>query len=386
MSASTTRLPAVPLIAAGLALLAAVAVTAAGPAYGQFDEQPEQALWVPDAPVHAVAVHAGTVYLGGPFTALTTTSTGEVLASQHLAALDAGTGQPVPGWSASADADVRALAVSADGSQLFAGGAFVTVNDAQRRHLAALSTVDGSLVPTWRPSASGMVRDLLVVGDRLYVGGAFSALSGVPDKGLAALVASTGKRDPAFRASTDKTVHGLTRIGTSLVVAGAFTAVNGVPRRSLATIGLGSGALSSWAPDRVCPDCGNYWDVATDGQRVYVGSSGPGGWAGAYLPGTARPTWTLRADGDVQAVAVADGVLYAGGHFRLQFDGLPRTQLAAVNPATGAVVQGFAPKLVKSYPGVWALASTPDHLHVGGDFEGVVNRGRSPFYARFRTS
>jgi len=363
----------------------ATVVTTALPAYARFDDQPASSAWQPDGPVHAVVERAGVVYIGGPFTSLRNPSTGAVMPAEHLAALDASTGEPLPGWSASADADVRALAVSPDGTRLLAGGAFVSVGGEVRRHLAALSTADGSVISSWKPSATGMVRDLLVVDDRLYVGGTFSSVEGSGQKGLAALVLSTGERDPAFSAFTDKPVYDLTRVGRSLVAAGTFGTVNGSPRQSLAALDLTSGALSPWAPRRVCASCSTYWDVATDGQRVYVGASGPGGWAGAYALGLNRPRWVTQADGDVQAVTVADGLLYLGGHFR-QFNQQPRAQLAAVVPATGAVDPGFAPEMKASYPGVWALTASSDHLYAAGDFEGVVRRGRSPYFAAFPTS
>jgi len=92
-----------------------------------------------------------------------------------------------------------------------------------------------------------------------------------------------------------------------------------------------------------------------------------------------------QADGDVQAVTVAGGLLYLGGHFR-QFNRQPRAQLAAVVPVTGAVDPGFAPEMKASYPGVWALTASSDRLYAAGDFEGVVRRGRSPYFAVFPTS
>jgi len=271
---STTRRTVRATVTVFLAAIATF-VTTALPAHAQFDDQPASAAWQPDGPVHAVVERAGVVYIGGPFTSLRNPSTGAVLPAEHLAALDAGTGEPVPGWSASADADVRALAVSADGARLLAGGAFVNVGGEVHRHLAALSTADGSVISSWKPSATGMVRDLLVVDDRLYVGGTFSSVEGSRQRGLAALVLSTGERDPAFNAFTDKPVYGLTRVGQSLVAAGTFGTVNGLPRQSLAALDLTSGALRPWAPSRVCGSCATYWDVATDGRRVYVGTSAP---------------------------------------------------------------------------------------------------------------
>ena len=61
----------------------------------------------------------------------------------------------------------------------------------------------------------------------------------------------------------------------------------------------------------------------------------------------------------------------------------PRTILAALNPATGAVAPDFAPRFVTTLPGVWALDATADRLYVGGHFTaaGPSPPRRFPYFA-----
>ena len=61
--------------------------------------------------------------------------------------------------------------------------------------------------------------------------------------------------------------------------------------------------------------------------------------------------------------------------------------LAAVDRTTGLVDPDFVPKLYGTYPGVWALSSSPTTLYAGGHFTGVRSGGvnnRVPYYAAFR--
>ncbi len=358
----------------GLAGAAVASVGLAAPASAAYPNDPAPQAWTADGPVHALKVAGGRVYVGQT--------------NGGIVALDASTGALV--WSASTDGDVRALTVSADGTRVFAGGGFVTVNGQTHRRLVALSATDGSVVTDWKASTGGMVRDLVVTGDTMYVGGNFGASNGVSQRGLAAVSVSTGKRVASFNAFVNKNVYALAIAGSRLVAAGNYTSVNNVARNSLASFDLSSGALTSWYPARVCTQCPSYWDIAVDQTNVYVGSSGPGGQLGSFNLSTGQIPWKfIHADGDVQAVTVAsDGLVYFGGHFG-QFAGssnTPRTLLAAANPANGSIDPNFAPKLFTTYPGVWALDSTPSRLYAGGYFTGVRSgtvNNKVPYYAVF---
>ena len=64
---------------------------------------------------------------------------------------------------------------------------------------------------------------------------------------------------------------------------------------------------------------------------------------------------------------------------------VPRTQLAALDPATGAIDPDFRPRFVDSYPGIWALAATSTRLYAGGYFSaaGASPPRQHPYFAMF---
>jgi hypothetical protein len=127
-------------------------------------------------------------------------------------------------------------------------------------------------------------------------------------------------------------------------------------------------------------------DQATN--RVYVGGSfttidGSGVHAqhAAAFDATSGNllSFNARADKAILALLPANGVLYLGGQFT-SLGGTPRGMLAAVDPATGAVLPTFAPPTI-----AWSGSNSPDvrtlvlgadgngapMLYVGGHFDTV---------------
>jgi hypothetical protein len=335
--------------------------------------------------VYAVAVQGDRVYLGGKFTALKNPATGEQIPAGGLAALDRTSGAPI--WTAKANGEVRSLAVAADGSKVFAGGDFSAVNGATANRLVALASASGNRVTSWQASASGTVRDLVVAGSDLYVAGRFGKVNGAGRSGLARLDVSSGALESwkAQTAGGRPVALSLSADGQSLVVGGDFTSLAGAARTYLGSVSTATGQASGWAPAPACANC-NVLDVDSDSAAAYVATAGPGGHLAGYANATGNRLWSKSADGDVQAVAVYNGEVYAGGHFAATFGGASRVQLAAVKATTGAVT-AFAPKMLgKPFPGVWALAAAPDALFVGGAFTGVGTATAQARYARFPTS
>lgn len=345
----------------GLCLSLLLSVIAVPPAAAVYPDDPiGPTAWVPNGPVHAVVASGSRVFVGGAFTG-------------GVVALDASTSALL--WSGGANGDVRALAVSGDGTHVIAGGAFTTVGGATHRKLASLQVASGAVEPRWRASAGGTVRDIVVRGDVAYFGGAFRKHNGLVQQGLGAVLVSTGKAFPAFGIATDANVHALASSGDRLFVGGRFTSVGGQPRNALGSVDLASNSLEPWTPPRACGSCNLYWDVLVDSGTVYT--AGRNGAAVAAFDGmTGARGWAVPANGDAQALALADGLLYAGGHFgQIGSPAEPRSILAALDPATGALDPDFLPRFVTTYPGIWALEATSPTLYVGGHFTGA---GASP--------
>jgi outer membrane protein assembly factor BamB len=341
--------------AAAASLVVAVSGTLglASPASAAFDPGPVGPVWTPDGPVHAIAVAGGRVFVGGSF-------------SGGVVALSASTGALA--WKGNANGDVRALAVSADGRSVIAGGAFTAVGGATHRKLALLSASTGVVDPKWRAAAGGMVRDIVVSGDTAYFGGSFKRHNGTVQSNLGAVSTTPGQNAvprAGFDASSDGIVYALDLSGSRLVIGGKFTSLSGSPRNQLGSFNVSTNSLDGWRPEAACSGCNLYWDLTVDGNTVYAVSRNYGA-ATAVDLGTGKRLWRTSANGDAQAVTLVDGQLYVGGHFST-IKGVDRKILAQLNPATGAV-QAFSSRFVGSFPGIWAMDSTSQRMYVGGHF------------------
>jgi hypothetical protein len=352
----------------------------AAPAHADYGASPITLPWNPAGPVHASLSNNGVVYLGG-----------KLDGTGGIAAVDAASGNLL--WLVPANNDVRALALSPNGSTLYAGGNFTTVDGATHSHLVAINVADHSVVSSWKARAGGGVRDLIATGGDVYVAGKITTVGGVAQRGIGAVDAATGARDASFAFSADNDVLGLALTGGQLILSGSFTHINGVARNELASIDLSSTTLTSWAPAKLCSGCDQYWDVQTDGTNAYVATSGNA--AGAFNLTTGLQPWRIiRGTGDFQAVWLpGDGKVYFGGHFGLGVWSGPMPQnivdaklLVSVFIANGQIDPSWTPMLYKAYPGVWTFTSTDGKLWVGGDFTGEQVNGKNnkkPYLAAY---
>ncbi len=102
----------------------------------------------------AVTATANAVYVGGGFLGL-----GNGTLRNNLAAFSSSTGAVLP-WNPNADYTVWALAVTADGSSVFAGGGFEKVGGQAAYGLAKIGAAGaGALDDTWKPSVRNAGKD-----------------------------------------------------------------------------------------------------------------------------------------------------------------------------------------------------------------------------------
>ncbi|MCX7019712.1 MAG: fibronectin type III domain-containing protein [Candidatus Sumerlaeota bacterium] len=223
--------------------------------------------WNPNANnvVLALAVSGDglTVYAGGGFTTVNGTTT-----RMRIAALDATGAGTATTWNPNANDIVNALAVSGDGTTVYAGGQFTNIGGQPRKYIAALDAA-GNAITTWNPSASGNVSTIAVSGTTVYVGGAFvTSIGGASRNRIAALNASDGLAT-AWNPNANSYVYALAVSGTTVYAGGAFTTVNGTtPRNRLAALNA-TGTATTWDPN-----AGNYVGalaVSGDGSTVYAG-------------------------------------------------------------------------------------------------------------------
>jgi hypothetical protein len=283
----------------------------------------------PDAYVSTLKVHGQSVYVSGGFSLIG----GQ---PRHgIAVLDKNTGA-AGAW----DPDVRGVglgsvfALEAGRGTVYFGGLFSSVGGVPRFALAAVDSVTGQAT-SWQPSLDSWVYALALRGDTLFVGGEFFTVNGVPRAHLAAI--STEDASPLdWSADANGPVQVLALGPRGLFVHGAFDSIGGAARRQLASITYGSSAVTEWTPSvgssiggstrvlgMVATDTavyvGGWFDLALGEQRGHLVAFDPT--RGALLP------WDPAILGDVWALAIAEGRVFAGGRF-LQVGSSPFAGLA----------------------------------------------------------
>jgi hypothetical protein len=368
-----------------LACTALAVLLACGVALAAVSDTADSGTVNTDGRISAILKVGDRVYLGGNFTQVN----GE--ARSHLAAVDAETGR-LTGWSPSTNAtgNVFALAASPDGSRVYAGGAFTSVNGKTRKRIAAIDAATGALDPAFRADADNGVRALAVSGNGdVYAGGAFGSVGGQPRARLALVDGATGEVDPGWAPTADGLVRDLepSPDGSRIYAGGEFKAISGQPRAHL--VGLdaaGTGAIA-WRP--LTSPNGKVYDLAARSNSLYSAEGGGGGEARSYDASTGALVWRARGDGDVQAVAPLDGRLYIGGHFQ-NFSGQSRPFLAALDASTGLLDPWNPTANAGDGLALGVFALTPDgseatgtaRIYAGGDFTRVSGLAHQHF-ARF---
>ena len=350
---------------------------------GALSSAADSGTWGFNGRVSAILRSGGTVYVGGEFTQIISPN-GATQAANHVAAFDALTLQPTT-WRPSVDGNVLALASSGDGSTIYIGGEFTSVQSVSRVNFAAVSSA-GALLP-WKSNANGSVRAFVVSGSTVYMGGAFRKVQTVGRLGLAAINGTNGSLlawSPSVTipgTTTVPIVRGLALANGDVAAVGKFTSANG-PGESpqsepnQARFDAATGARKPWADNYAFLSYG----IVSDGTDYYVAAGGPGGSILRYGP-TGGQTWRVSTDGDVQAIALFEGKVIAGGHF-VQTSGKDIPRLAALSTA-GVLDTSWRPNPNGTDSGTWAIAGTSARLYVGGGFSAVGGNDALRKFAQF---
>jgi outer membrane protein assembly factor BamB len=355
--------------------------------------------------VRALAVAGRRVFLGGEFTAMVAPGAGADAAAtvgrNYLAALDVDRHTLLP-WNPDPDGPVRAMALSADRTQLYVGGDFQHIGGSPAPFLARLDLKTGKVDPRFQPQVSGRVRAIALAGDRLYVGGHFTSVGGAagPEfrSKLAALEPGTGALLPWIppvlgpgryvghlgvptpaEESGDVLSIAVPTGGTHVYVGGTFTDFAGRGGLLVLDAATAQPLPQHWQPGRpvfslvVSP---------ADGQTVFGSAGGPGGEVFALRPATPEtPLWASRVDGDAPGVAASATTVYLVGHFDYAgAESAERRHLAAFDAATGAV-DDWNP-VANSITGGFSAAVGAGHVFVGGEFTRINDRPQ-PGFAQF---
>ncbi|MEU4396662.1 LamG-like jellyroll fold domain-containing protein [Kribbella sp. NPDC023855] len=364
-------------------------------------------VWQTNASVQGLAVAAGKAYAGGRFTSVrppgSALGTNEV-GQAYLAAFDATTGELVASFNPVLDGQVYAVAASPDGSRIFVGGDFTTVNGVTRNRIAAFDTATGALVANWKPSVSYRVKSIAVSGDgnTVYFGGSFGLVNGIDRLRLAAVTADLGTLLP-WAPATNGDVYAvdIADDGSKAYAGGQFSTVNGTNQNTVTSLDPVTGAVLPFpGATAVPPPNGSCTtrvkSIDASGDTVYFGNGGDGGgcfdgtWAVDVATNTLK--WKNQCLGATEAVKLVNGWLYKGSHAHDCANqgagafpqGFGYRFLLTENPADGKIGPWF-PNTNAGPPtevGPLAFATGGSDLWVGGDFtttNGIGQQGLTRF-------
>jgi hypothetical protein len=374
--------------------------------------------WQTNGLVRRLAYASGFVYAGGTFTGEMAPGSKTVSASQALLArFNSATGafdssfNPVFTNAVTSKPSVNAVKVA--GSILYVGGSFTSVamgaGPPQARGYGAafdLSTSPPTLL-AWNPKANGAIDAIAVShdGTNVYLGGAFSTLNAISRSFLGEVDAATGLVPTSWAPAVDHPVvtMAVAPLGDKVVIGGFFTMLNGSAQQGAGAVDATTGASVTWP--NILPSSSTVNSQATDVDLpvstvstahpdgiayVSVQGVGRGNFDGTYAADVATGTelWENDCFGDAQATLLLGGWLYKASHAsdcNYAPAGFPPViqgneakfahHLTTMGPADGSI--GFWNPNTNGGPspgdlGPYSFATNGSSLFVGGVFS-LVN-------------
>jgi PKD repeat protein len=286
--------------------------------------------WQINGVVWSQVVVGNTVYVTGSFTkarppGVAAGGAGEVDAN-NIFAYDITTGNRVASFNHSLNAQGLAIAASPDGSRIYVGGDFTSVDGVARGHMAAFSTATNALVTNWAPVVGGQVRALAATPSSVYVGGSFPSAGGQPRASLAGFSATSTTLLPWAPTASGVNATVLSMVvapdQSRVILAGSFEQLSGVPAYGMGSVDADTGAVLPWAANTVIRTAGydgGITSLSTDGTQIF--GTGYAFGDGADFEGTfaANPTsgainWINDCLGDNYSTYAMNQVLYSVGH------------------------------------------------------------------------
>jgi hypothetical protein len=365
--------------------------------------------------VNAIVEIGNTIVAAGKFTQVKRPG-GPTLLRSNIFAFDKTTNDILP-FSPNVDGEI--LTMVTDGSAIYIGGKFLTIDGVTKRRIAKLDLAGNLLEFKAKVSSGTGVYDMAIANGRLYFGGAISAVNGEVRQRFAAAALPDGALDPNIVVGFDgkhnggtKRVHKLdiTPDGNTLIAIGNFLTVDDQDRRQIAILDISNGfaSVTSWRTSRYEGQCHSRFDtymrdvdVDPDGRYFIVGTTGAffgGANAGVMCDTVSRwelgtsgsgqqPTWVDYSGGDTTFSVAATGVaVYVGGHQRWwnnPFSGdragpgaVSRPGIAVLDPLNGLPFS-WNPERHPRGRGVFALVGTRDGLWLGSDTNKIADLYRA---------
>ncbi len=303
--------------------------------------------WQVNGVVWAQEVVGNNVFVGGSFSAarppgVAAGGAGEVAAGNFFA-YDLSTGNRVASMAHSVNGQMLTVRKSPDGSRVYIGGDFTTVDGQPRNHIAAFNGTTGALITSFSPSISGQVRALAVSTTTVYAGGTFSKVGSSTRGRLAAFNPTNGALLSWAPTADDYKVSAMvmTPDNTKVVVGGSFSTLSGVPANGMGAVDATTGATLPWAANQTVRDGGSdkggITSLSADANQVY-GSGfafGSGQFEGAFAadPATGAIRWANDCHGDTYDTFPVGRRLYTVSHAHNcgTIGGFPQTDPWSIN-------------------------------------------------------
>jgi hypothetical protein len=164
-----------------------------------------------------------------------------------------------------------------DGTNLYVGGGFTTVNGATTRNnicRCLLSSTTGT-VDSWDMNCAAQVNSIWGDSTNVYVCGSFTTVNGATTRNRicrAPLSSTTGTVDATWNLNSNFVTAVVWGDSTNLYVGGLFTSVNGGTSRNgvcRCLLSSTTGTVDSWNLNIT----GSVFDIIGDGTNVYFGGS-----------------------------------------------------------------------------------------------------------------
>ncbi|MGY1815622.1 PKD domain-containing protein [Blastococcus sp. SYSU D00820] len=328
----------------------------------------------------------------------------------NLLAFNLTTGALVTSFNHTLNGQGRTITASPDGSRIYVGGDFTTVDGVARGHIAAFSTATGALITTFAPTSNNAVYALAATNTTVYAGGNFTTAGGQSRTRLAAFNAGNGAVT-SWAPTANNTVRGLalTPDGSRVVLGGQFDTVNGTSAVAVASVNTAGGDTRTWNLGITnAGDAGGAYSLRIWGGVVYTTIYGfqIGNHEGtvALDPYTLGLVWMNDCHGDPYDTFATGGVVYTAGHphdcetsgyFPDQSPTVWKRVIANTVAPTGTLAPTTKtprytswtgrphPALLSFFPtlnagtytgqgqGPWALTGNADYLVMGGEFTNV---------------
>ncbi|BDZ45934.1 beta strand repeat-containing protein [Naasia aerilata] len=381
-----------------------------------------------DGVVWSTTIVGNTVYAGGQFTNARPAGAAagqNQTARANMLAFNLQTGALITGFVANTNGVVNSVTSSPDGSRIYIGGTFTTVNGTTRNRVAALNPTTGAVISGFAPSFNSAVEAVVANNTTVYAAGNFTSVGGTARNRLASVSASTGALNPLSIQVDDRILAmALSPDGSKVVIGGYFTNINGStdPGFGFGAVNTSTSQVMPWNINKTIRQAGRasaggafsqsaaIYSLKSDATGVY-GTAYMYPVSGRTLEGSFRADWANgdivwldSCKGDSYDVAMNSTTLYLAGHphdCSTIANGFPdasqqnprvyhRAMAWSKNASSNKVLSGeFAnwptPTMLSWWPdfntgtftgqsqGPWAIAATDNYVVYAGEFTRVNN-------------